>query len=176
MDSTEKFKVVKGNLLDMADSGDFDIIVHGANCFHKMASGIAGQIAKRYPQAVKADCDTSYGSRNKLGHYSEATSIDSVGKEFSILNAYTQFTYSRSRDVFDYGAFETFLNRLCARVVSKYLRNQKATGIASPIRIGFPKIGCGLAGGDEKRIMAMLEEFAVDLGNYGNVTVVEFSP
>jgi O-acetyl-ADP-ribose deacetylase (regulator of RNase III) len=38
---------IESNLLTMADNGDFDIICHGANCFHTMASGIAGQIVKK---------------------------------------------------------------------------------------------------------------------------------
>ena len=45
----------KGNLLDMAERGEFDIIVHGANCICVMGSGIAREIKARFPQAAQAD-------------------------------------------------------------------------------------------------------------------------
>ena len=42
---------------------------------------------------------------------------------------------------------------------------------------GFPKIGCGLAGGDEPRIIAMIQKFSEELLiTGGTVTVVEFAP
>lgn len=57
----------KGNLLDMAESGDFDVIIHGCNCFCRMKSGIAGQIAQRYPIVVDKDNETRVGDMSKLG-------------------------------------------------------------------------------------------------------------
>lgn len=159
---------IDGNLITMADNGDFDIICHGANCFHKMASGIAGQIVKKWPEVAAADRQTEYGSRNKLGSFSEVDVVGSNGHSFKILNAYTQFTYGRGKDIFEYGAFETFLNRLCAKVYG--LHSQ--TG--APVKIGFPMIGCGLAGGDPDKVLAILNKFAEDLGDMGDVTVVKF--
>jgi O-acetyl-ADP-ribose deacetylase (regulator of RNase III) len=135
-----------------------------------MASGIAGQIVKKWPEVAIADRQTKYGTRNKLGTFSEVDVVGSSGHRFKILNAYTQFTYGRGNDIFEYGAFETFLNRLCAKV---YGLNSES-GI--PIKVGFPMIGCGLAGGNPDRILAILDKFAEDLGNMGEVTVVRFSP
>ena len=41
--------------------------------------------------------------------------------------------------------------------------------------IGFPLIGCGLAGGDEKRIVGMIEKFAEKVeARGGSVTIVKF--
>jgi len=157
---------ISGNLLTMADNGDFDIICHGANCFHKMASGIAGQIVKKWPEVAAADRQTEYGPRGKLGTFSEVDIVGSSGHKFKILNAYTQFTYGRGKDIFEYAAFETFLNRLCATVYKLH------TELGSPVRIGFPMIGCGLAGGDPDRVLAILNKFAKDLGDMGEVTVV----
>lgn len=160
--------LVYGNLLEMADNGDFDIICHGANCFHTMASGIAGQIVRKWPEVALADKQTDYGSRKKLGSYSE---VDIVGKTscgFKVINAYTQFSYGSSRDVFEYAAFETFLNRLCGKVFTLNLLSGK------PIRIGFPMIGCGLAGGNPVRILSILDKFAEDVSPFGDVTIVKF--
>ena len=44
-----------------------------------------------------------------------------------------------------------------------------------PVNFGFPYIGMGLAGGDSKRIIAMLENFAAKITELGGtVTLVEF--
>ena len=34
-------KVVKGNIFDLAEQGEFDVVVHGCNCFCTMGKGIA---------------------------------------------------------------------------------------------------------------------------------------
>ena len=67
----------------------FDVIVHGANCFNTMGAGIAGQIARKYPQAYKADADFEIpvGSINRLGTFS----YTSIEKKGVIINAYTQY-------------------------------------------------------------------------------------
>jgi O-acetyl-ADP-ribose deacetylase (regulator of RNase III) len=166
--------IIDNNLLTMADNGDFDIICHGANCFHTMASGIAGQIVKKWPEVAIADRQTKYGTRNKLGAFSEVDVVGANGCGFTIINAYTQFTYGRGKDIFEYGAFETFLNRLFVKV---YVMDSKSDPTTkTPVRIGFPMIGCGLAGGNPDRVLASLNKFAEDLGDMGEVTVVKFSP
>ena len=37
-------KHTKGNLLDLAEAGEFDIVVQGCNCFNTMGGGIAREI------------------------------------------------------------------------------------------------------------------------------------
>ena len=165
---------IESNLLTMADNGDFDIICHGANCFHTMASGIAGQIVKKWPEVAVADKQTEYGTRNKLGTFSEVDVVGSSGHRFKILNAYTQFTCGRGKDIFEYEAFEMFLNQLFVRVYNRVYKRRDPT-IKTPVRIGFPMIGCGLAGGNPDRVLNSLNKFAKDLGNMGEVTVVRFS-
>lgn len=151
-------KFVKGNLIDMAEAGDFNIIVQGCNCFQTMGSGLAREIKERYPQAFDADLHYSTsGDYNKLGCYSVL-----LGKRFNIINAYTQFDFSRGRDVFEYTAFALILQKLA---------HQYPT-----CSFGFPKIGCGLAGGDETRIVDMIRDFAELINETGgSVTVVEFA-
>ena len=41
-------KTTDGDLLKLAKNGEFDVIIHGCNCFTAMFSGIAGQIRKEY--------------------------------------------------------------------------------------------------------------------------------
>ena len=138
----------KGNLLDMADNGDFDIIIQGCNCFCAMGAGLAPQIARRYPEAEEADYVTRRGDIMKLGNWTMAWSTREPDKKaFRIINAYTQYVTSQlGEDVFEYAAFELILRKLAHEYGAQ--------------RYGFPLIGCGLAGGDKRRIMALLENFA----------------
>lgn len=48
-------KRARGDLVQMADQGQFDCIVHGCNCFRTMGAGIARQIAQKWPEAAEAD-------------------------------------------------------------------------------------------------------------------------
>lgn len=156
---------VKGNLIDLAEQGEFDLIVHGCNCFHAMGGGIAREISHRYPEAEAADDATEMGSREKLGDFSFAT-VNNQGHSFIIVNAYTQYRWSGTQDVFEYEAFEAFLNRLHTFMYS--LSNQ----LPGAVRVGFPKIGCGLAKGDESRIMESLLSFSNRVHPWGRVTLV----
>ena len=126
----------KGNLLDMADNGDFDIIVQGCNCFNAMGAGLAPQIAKRYPDAQDADNQTRKGSISKLGNWTIGwnTKDTRAPIQFKIINAYTQYSTSQQgEDVFEYAAFELILRKLAHEYGEQ--------------RYGLPYIGMGLAGG-----------------------------
>ena len=151
-------KHTKGNLLDLAEAGEFDLVVQGCNCFNTMGGGIAREIRERYPQAMLADNETVRGDYNKLGNYTLARA--SVA-EFDIINAYTQYNMSTGEDVFEYYAFQLILQKLA----HAYPKGN----------FGFPYIGMGLAGGDKQIIMAMIEEFADAISTSGgSVTLVEF--
>jgi O-acetyl-ADP-ribose deacetylase (regulator of RNase III) len=154
---------VTGNLIDMAEQGQFDVIVHGCNCLNTMGSGIALEIRTRYPKAYEADTLATQQWKTpvaKLGNFSTYSTIG-TGNPFVIVNAYTQLNYApRGIDHFEYESFSLILRKL------------EALG---PVRFGFPYIGMGLAGGDETRIIKMLTDFAdrvTALG--GSVTLVEF--
>ena len=150
-------KHTKGNLLDLAEAGEFDIVVQGCNCFNTMGGGIAREIAERYPMCAEIDGLTELGEYMKLGNWTEFD----TGK-FIIVNAYTQYNMSRGTDVFEYTAFLLILEKLLHAYGDK--------------RIGLPYIGMGLAGGDRETIIPMIEEFAYRVDDQGgSVTLVEFS-
>lgn len=141
-------KVVSGDLLELAEQGNFDIIVHGCNCFHTMGAGLAAQIAKNYPQVVEADKRTAAGDPSKLGTLQIiAPSIST----FLIVNAYTQFKYGTDSLQVEYGAV-----RSCFTKLRLYAQERRKYGQAA--RIGYPKIGAGLAGGDWNIISRIIEE------------------
>jgi O-acetyl-ADP-ribose deacetylase (regulator of RNase III) len=154
-------KHATGNLIDMADGGEFNVIVHGCNCFRRMGAGIAKEIRARYPGAYEADCSYgSIGEYNKLGNYSLY-----VGDKFVIINAYTQYDTVRQGDVdtdkFEYVAFNLILRKLAHHYKSS--------------NIGLPYIGMGLAGGNEDLIMAQLHRFARAVTSTGgSVTLVKY--
>lgn len=137
-------KLHYGNLLEMAKNGEFDVIIHGCNCLHAMGAGIAKYIKQDFPEAYAADKTTVYKDRKKLGTFSEAT-ITRNGHTFVVINAYTQFEYNgRGKDLFEYDNFPQLLQSIKSKYGNK--------------RIGLPLIGCGLAGGDEPRILNMIKE------------------
>lgn len=136
-------KLHYGNLIEKAKSGEFDVIMHGCNCFCTMGSGIAKHIRAAFPEAYEADLTTKKGDRSKLGTFSEVT-VERNGHQITIINAYTQYHYGGNKDHFEYDTFP----KLLQSVKEKYGHK----------KIGLPLIGCGLAGGDEAKILHMIKE------------------
>lgn len=149
-------KHAKGNLIDMAENGDFDVIVQGCNCFNTMGGGIAREIRERYPMCAEIDGLTERGEYMKLGNWTEFDQ-----GTFTILNAYTQYNMSTGEDVFEYAAFMVII--------------QKIVHLFGDKRIGLPYIGMGLAGGDKETILNQIEWLAEKISEKGGtVTLVEF--
>lgn len=133
----------KGDLVQKARVGEFDVIVHGCNCFCTMGAGIAKTIKQVFPAAYQADLTTSEGDRTKLGSYSSAA-VEANGKLLVIVNAYTQYQWRGPGRKADYEAIRQVFRQV----------KQAFTGR----RIGYPAIGAGLAGGDWDIISAIIEE------------------
>lgn len=133
-----------GNLIDLAEQGKFNVIVHGCNCFHVMGAGIAKEIRGRYPDVCVADVQHSAkGDKSKLGKYSYAVVQGPAPYywRFAIVNAYTQYGYGKGLQV-SYNA------------VQQVFRSIKK-GFPGA-RIGYPLIGAGLAGGDWNVIQTII--------------------
>lgn len=133
---------VKGDLVKLALEGQFDVIVHGCNCFHTMGAGIAKTIARIFPEAFEADRQTPYGDKTKLGTISTAT-IQRENCRFIVVNAYTQFQWKGHGRKVDYDAIESCFRNVAARFPSK--------------KIGYPLIGAGLAGGNWTAIEPLID-------------------
>jgi len=145
----------KGDLIELAIDGKFDLIIHGCNCFCTMGAGIAKTIKQKFPKAYKADLKTEKGDKSKLGKISWAKSQTGHG-ELVIVNGYTQFNWRGRGRKADYVAI---------REVFKFVKKE-----FSGLRIGYPAIGAGLAGGDWKIISEIIEEELKD----ENHTFVEY--
>lgn len=52
-------KRIEGDLIKLALAGEFDVVVHGCNCFCKMGAGFAKQTRAAVPEAYQADLQTA---------------------------------------------------------------------------------------------------------------------
>ena len=158
-------KTIQGDLVELARDGDFDIIVHGCNCFHTMGAGIALQLAQTFPGPLgPASIDkssTKLGDRDKLGSFTIANGETLVGGTFAIINGYTQYDFGSGDGIapVDYEAI-----RAVFRGLAQLCRN------TPDVRIGYPAIGAGLAGGDWDIISTIID---IELDGL-NHTYVEF--
>jgi hypothetical protein len=148
-----------GNVLELAEAGEFDIVVRGCNCFNTPGrSIIARTIEKIYPIADQISNKTIQGDYNKLGNFTVAPT-----ENFLIINAYIQYEESTGGliDLFEYTAFELVLQKISRAYGTK--------------RIGLPYIGTRHTGGDLERIVSMIEKFAISVSAQGgSVTLVEY--
>jgi O-acetyl-ADP-ribose deacetylase (regulator of RNase III) len=150
-------KTVKGDLIKLTLEGNFDIIVHGCNCFCTMGAGIAKSIKAEFPESFMADQKTEKGDRSKLGSYTQATTIRHC-HSITVINAYTQFNYRGKGIKADYDAIRRVFKKLKTEYSGK--------------RFGLPLIGAGLAGGDWKVICGIISK-ELQGEDY---TFVEFAP
>lgn len=146
---------IKGDLIELAIDGEFDLIIHGCNCFCTMGAGIAKTIKLEFPEAYKADLKTEKGNKSKLGTISFAETKTHNGK-LIVVNGYTQFNWRGSGKKADYDAIRNVFRKV----------KEKFSGL----RIGYPAIGAGLAGGDWNIIAEIIEEEL----NGENHTFVEY--
>lgn len=130
-------KEITGDLI--ADAASYDVIVHGANCFCTMKSGIAKQVVHHFPEAAEVDKGTAKGDHAKLGTLSHTLHTKPI-----VVNAYTQFEYGTDKMNCDYDAVRSCMKALKANYSGK--------------KIGMPQIGAGLAGGDWKIIKQIIHE------------------
>ena len=127
-------RILEVDLIQLALKGEFDLIIHGCNCFCTMGAGIAKTIKDNFPEAYEAD---------KLGKISFAA-VERNGYEIVVVNGYTQYSPSGSGVLVEYEA---------VRGVMQTVKN-----MFSGKTIGYPLIGAGLARGDWKIISDIIKE------------------
>ena len=132
-------KTVKGDIVQLAKDGEFEVIIHGCNCFHTMGAGVALAIKKAFPEAYEADLKTNKGDELKLGTISIAETKDGL----IIVNAYTQFgCNSKDKPFSRPSLFSSLLQ------IRTFFHDKK---------IGYPMIGAGLGGGDWNEISKTID-------------------
>lgn len=129
---------VYGNLVKQAEQ--FDVIAHGCNCFCTMGKGIAKDIKKKFPEAFEVDSATIKGDKSKLGTITFTKSTTPI-----VVNCYTQYRYGNDGKMYcNYDAIRSCMKKI----------KQEFTGK----KIGLPKIGCSLAGGEWKIVSHIISE------------------
>lgn len=155
------YNEIEGDLIALAKQGLFDVITHGCNCLSQMGAGIAPQMAKAFG-VDKFEMELWGPNINKLGNIDYQTfvlgekaiwSLDDADNkknepELTVVNAYTQFNYGKNRQGGDLRPLDYEALILCMRKI-----NAEFAGL----RIGLPKIGAGLAGGDWERIKQIIQ-------------------
>ena len=163
-----KYKV--GDLIVAAQTGEVSVIAHGCNCFNTMGSGIAPQIAQKWPEAKRIDALTVKGDVSKLGDFTMAP----VSSTLHVYNLYSQYNYTgRRKGIMDlnYDALRSSLKKMAFNVTQSLIFSSLRTqGFnRDNLFIGLPKIGAGLAGGNWEIIEKIITEELVDQGF--NVTI-----
>lgn len=167
---------VEGDLIKLAKEAKFDVIVHGCNCLSTMGAGIAPHMAKTFgcnrfemelwgPTIEKLGCidyQTFVLGENAIWSLEDAKNNRNE-PELTVINAYTQYKYGRNHSdgvaiPFDYEAFT-----VCMRKINNLFPGK---------RIGMPKIGAGLAGGDWDRIEKIVDRELRDC----RINVVIYKP
>ena len=176
------YREVEGDLIMMALTGEFDVVAHGCNCQCKQMSGLAPQMVKAFATDKYSLEDNSLkGNINKLGQieyevrmistegiartvFKGASILDMDDEPLYVVNAYTQFNYGQNHIDGDSVPLDYEALTLCMRKINK---------IFMGMRIGLPRIGCGLAGGRWSVVKGIiqkeLKDCQVTIVNYKNV-------
>jgi O-acetyl-ADP-ribose deacetylase (regulator of RNase III) len=124
---------------------DEEYILHQVNACGVMGSGIARAIRSKYPDVYKEYkqlCEQHKDNKKALlGTVQAVPSKDKV-----ILNCFGQENYGPGLQT-DYDAL-----RSCFKIINEHAKEIGFT------RVGMPKIGAGLGGGDWKIISAIIDE------------------
>lgn len=135
---------IQGDILQT----DCDIIAHGCNCVNGFGSGIAGQIALKYPLVKQA----YHRYHMNVGWALGDIQLVGINNGKIIANCATQQEYyPRDRVHADYHAIE----RVCLKLKDYCIVNNKT--------LALPRIGCGLAGGDWNLVKKIYEKVFNDI-------------
>jgi O-acetyl-ADP-ribose deacetylase (regulator of RNase III) len=148
------------NIIKAAKDGDINILAHQANCFNLMGAGVAGAIAANFPEAAIADSYTPKGARTKLGSFSGYYLPDF---DLTIYNLYGQYTPGHCGTSVH---LEESIRRMVQDILSRTDQD---------IRIGIPKMGCGIAGGNWDEFSKMIEVALAPLSVNTTVFVLDES-
>ena len=143
----------KGNALLAFKTGEITCLAHGCNIHKTMGAGIAKQIKEQFPRAYNSyltfldHMDDPIDSLGTVDFHVD-TKTDITGR--IIANCFTQYQYGRGHRFVDYEALYK-----CLELLFFYCNKYK-------LKLGMPKIGAGLAGGNWKIIETMINEVFTD--------------
>jgi len=140
---------VSGNIMDIENG----IICHQVNCQGKMAAGLAGKIALKWPNVENTYigmCSKNRKYKNKNPMLGQ-TQIVQAGENLYIANLFGQEYYGRTGRYTDYVALRQAMNRLLE------WKEAHSAIFNGELPVYFPyKMSCGLAGGDWYLVKSMI--------------------
>lgn len=143
-----------GCVVEAFKTGNYYALLHQANCFNTMNSGVAKAIREEFPEAYVADCKTRKGDPEKLGTYSYV-GIDKLSGY--IVNLYGQYTYGRD------GRKYTLPGELEAALAA--FGDHFGLGGELGLTICLPRLGCGLGGASwQDELVPMIERQLITRG------------
>jgi O-acetyl-ADP-ribose deacetylase (regulator of RNase III) len=155
------YKEVEGDLIELALSGQFDLIAHQTNCFCVQGAGIAKQFAKKFrtndPFWYPLENIETRGDVNKIGdicYKEQVIELEPENKILNVANCYAQYEHGPNTD---YLALA-----LCFRKINHIFAGK---------HIGLPKIGCGIGNADWMTVSGLIKKYLKDC----DVTVVNYN-
>jgi len=147
----------KGCVVEAFKTGKYFALLHQANCFNTMNSGVAKAIRETYPEAYEADCKTVKGDRAKLGTYSQAEVTVRGHDLHFIINMYGQYDYGKDGKKYtQVGKLEQALGSFAEWAVAP----SWAISVCIP-----KKMGCGLGGADwDTEVVPAIERQLISRG------------
>jgi hypothetical protein len=139
-------KTVEGDIF----KGEWDGMVHCANLYSAMNSGIAKSVKARWPKAAQVDVNGA------LGHFSYCT-VNHLGRDRTVFNLYGQVGIGNDGHPMNrnarYDAIHDGVFRICE------LMTCRSPG--QNLRLAFPyRIASDRAGGDWRIVSAILESIS----------------
>lgn len=145
-----EIQYIKGDIIKLAKSGKYDVVVHGCNCFCRQKRGLAPQMVKAFKtNTFDKEAKFFEGDTGKLGtiDYKFVYNKHHIVEYIAVVNAYTQYHWANSSVYgipLDYDALS-----MCMARINSNFKGQK---------ILLPKIGCGLAGGDWDKVENIIKQ------------------
>lgn len=138
-------KEIKGDLIALFQAGQFDLLIHGCNCFCTWGRGFALQLKKAYPLAYQTDSQTIKGDPKKLGTFTVThIQFPNDPKWRYIINLYSQYDYRGTGVRVDYEALRRGFNSIKSQF--------------SGYQMAYPALGAGLGGGDWTLISQIIDQ------------------
>lgn len=159
MQEEKEIEIIKGNIIERAKSGQYDVVAHGCNCFCLMGAGLAPQMAEAFGCDDFDQEQPQYeGTINKLGTIDYQTifldqgiainGLDIENENYDVLiavNAYTQYKPGPNADM---SALDMCL--------------QKMNHIFKDKKVLLPQIGCGIGGLNWEEVLLLIKKRMVD--------------
>ena len=141
-------------MVEAFKSGGYIALLHQANCFNTMNSGVAREIREQLPEAFAADCMTVKGDVRKLGTFTYAEFHEYSG---FVVNLYGQYNYGK-----DGKKYTQVIN--LEKALKGFVERFRVAGDLN-LNVCIPRMGCGLGGADwDTELVPMIERQLIDCG------------